>query len=111
MTWRKHFAAVLVLVTGMPCPGAGAVRQAGDRFLPTSDYDAWRQGERAQRWLRLATGWLASSRLPSLAGERDDDDKPIAALNPKFAVRSALGVRAAVVGALAGDPGSAPEPK
>ena len=90
---------------------AGLVRQAGDRFLPTSDYDAWRRGEPAQRWLRLATGWLAAGRLPSLAGERDDDDKPIAALNPKFAIRGVVGVRAAVLGALAGDPASAPEPK
>ena len=78
---------------------AGLVRQAGDRFLPTSDYDVWRRGEPAQRWLRLASGWLAAGRLPSLAGERDDDDKPIAALNPKFAVRGSVGVRAAVLGA------------
>ena len=90
---------------------AGLVRQAGDRFLPTSDYDVWRRGEPAQRWLRLASGWLAAGRLPSLAGERDDDDKPIAALNPKFAVRASVGVRAAVLGALADDPTSAPEPK
>jgi hypothetical protein len=90
---------------------AGLLRQAGDRFLPTSDYDGWRDGEPAQRWLRLATGWLAAGRLPSLAGERDDDDKPIAALNPKFAVRGAALVRAATLGALADDPASAPEPK
>lgn len=86
---------------------AGLVRQVGDRFLPTADYDSWRSGEPAQRWLRLATGWLTAGRFPSLAGERDADDKPIAALNPKFALRAA----AAVLAALAGDPGSAPEAK
>jgi hypothetical protein len=90
---------------------AGLVRQAGGRFLPTDDYDAWRRGEPAQRWLRLATGWLAADRWPSLAGQRDVDDKPIPALNPKFAVRAADDVRGAVLAALAGDPASAPEPK
>ncbi|MDQ1517332.1 MAG: hypothetical protein QOE80_3162, partial [Actinomycetota bacterium] len=90
---------------------AGLLRQVGDRFLPTGDYDAWRGGEPAQRWLRLATGWLTSGRLPSLAAERDVDDKPIAALNPKFALRAAADVRADVLAALAAAPGSAPDGK
>ena len=90
---------------------AGLLRQAGERFLPTGDYDAWRCGEPAQRWLRLASGWLAVGRVPSLAGERDVDDKPIAALNPKYTVRAVTDVRAAVLGALASDPTSAPEAK
>lgn len=90
---------------------AGLLLQTGERFLPTADYDAWRNGEPAQRWLRLASGWLATARVPSLAGERDVDDKPIAALNPKFTLRAVTDVRAAVLAALAADPTSAPEPK
>src|SRR5581483_288941 len=90
---------------------AGLVRQAGDRFLPTAAVDAWRGGQPAQRWLRLATGWLGVGRVPSLAGDRDTDDKPIAALNPKFTVPVAADVRAAALAALAADPGRAPEPK
>ena len=90
---------------------AGLVRQAGELFLPTADYDTWRGGEPAQRWLRLATGWLAAGRVPSLAGDRDADDKPIAALNPKFAVRAAAEARAAVLAAVGTAAGSAPHPK
>ncbi|MBV9593182.1 MAG: helicase-associated domain-containing protein [Actinobacteria bacterium] len=51
-------------------------------FLPTSDYDLWRRHEPAQRWVQLAAAWLAMTRQPSLAGERDERDRPITVLGP-----------------------------
>lgn len=37
-------------------------------WAPTPAYDDWQQQPAAQRWVRLATAWWATSRAPSLVG-------------------------------------------
>jgi hypothetical protein len=60
-------------------------------WAPTPAYDAWRADGTAARWAALATGWLATSRVSGLVGQRDgrgavrpalasDSDRPSAAL-------------------------------
>jgi hypothetical protein len=51
-------------------------------FLPTSEFDLWRRREPAQRWVTVATAWLTMTRQPSLAGQRDDKERPITVLGP-----------------------------
>lgn len=51
-------------------------------FLPTPDYDVWRQRSTAQRWTALASAWLAMTRQPSLINQRGDRDRVISALGP-----------------------------
>lgn len=53
-------------------------------WLPTTEYDAWRELTIAAAWARLAETWLRMSRLPALAGERDDRDKVLAPLSPEL---------------------------
>ncbi|HLL69543.1 MAG TPA: helicase-associated domain-containing protein [Micromonosporaceae bacterium] len=78
-------------------------------FLPTAGYDAWRVSGIAVRWTRLAHGWLAMSRAPSLIGERDDRDRVIGPLSPEVERSAAPAQRRAALAVLAGlPPGSAP---
>jgi hypothetical protein len=51
-------------------------------YLPTPEYDAWRERDTARRWSVLASAWLAMSRQPSLVGIRGERDRVIAALSP-----------------------------
>jgi Helicase conserved C-terminal domain/WYL domain len=40
-------------------------------WLPTDSYDTWLSLPVADRWERLAVGWLDSSRVPSMVGAKD----------------------------------------
>src|SRR3712207_9295513 len=53
-----------------------------DEWLPTRAYDVWREQDLADRWAVLAAGWLDSSRLPSLVGQRDVARQAVNALSP-----------------------------
>jgi hypothetical protein len=46
-------------------------------WLPTIDYDAWREDTPARRWATLVTAWLGSSRAAGLVGTRDERDRAI----------------------------------
>lgn len=81
--------------------------QAGT-FAPTAGFDQWRSRPPEQRWAILAAAWLDLPRLPSLAGQRDDRDKPIAALSPGTVNLAVRDLRRQVLVALAElEPGSA----
>jgi hypothetical protein len=61
--------------------GESATDGAEATLLPTLGYDGWRAASMARRWIRLARAWLDMSRAPALVGQRDERDRPIAALS------------------------------
>ena len=70
-------------------------------WLPTERYDTWLSLEPALRWVRLATAWLAMTRLPALVGQRDDRGRSLAPLSMEIERTSAPGTRRRVLGVLA----------
>ncbi|TNM26443.1 helicase-associated domain-containing protein, partial [Streptomyces sedi] len=54
--------------------------EADERYAPTPAYDDWLTAPTGERWLRLATAWLAGTRVPSLVGTRDGKGRLLAAL-------------------------------
>lgn len=68
-------------------------------WVPSDEFDRWRELPVAEQWATLARTWLASPRLPSLVGERGPDQKPWNALTPEL---SAAGMPEAKAMALAG---------
>ncbi|GAB1644719.1 helicase-associated domain-containing protein [Krasilnikovia sp. MM14-A1259] len=108
------YAAGLVGEADASGAGRGAVssRAAGgvdETFLPTSTYDLWRATGIAQRWDTLARSWLVMTRQPSLVGQRDERDRPIAALAPDAERAGAPHARREALNVLAGLPaGTAP---
>ncbi|MGI8666792.1 MAG: helicase-associated domain-containing protein [Jatrophihabitans sp.] len=78
-------------------------------YLPTTEFDSWLRQGTAQRWVRLATAWLAMTRQPSMVGARDDRDKTIAALSADVERHSAPALRLQLLRLLADlPPGWAP---
>ncbi|MGH3715681.1 MAG: helicase-associated domain-containing protein, partial [Micromonosporaceae bacterium] len=61
-------------------------REAEPRWLPTASYDAWRAGDLAHRWRRLAGSWLSMPRQPGLVGQRDTarDRRPLNVLSTEL---------------------------
>ncbi|HEX5543790.1 MAG TPA: helicase-associated domain-containing protein [Micromonospora sp.] len=90
----------------------GAVTARGgpeQQFLPTDRYDMWRATSLAQRWEQLARAWLAMPRRAGLVGERDERDRPIAALSAGVDRVMVPVARQAVFDVLADlEPGAAP---
>ncbi|SET48609.1 helicase C-terminal domain-containing protein [Geodermatophilus poikilotrophus] len=72
-----------------------------DEWLPTRAFDLWRERELPDRWATLAAGWLATVRLPSLAGQRDVAGKAVNALSPDLVRHTAPAIRRAALTALA----------
>ncbi len=62
-------------------------------WLPTDRYDSWLDLDPALRWVRLATAWLAMTRLPALVGQRDDRGRALAPLSMEVERTSAPGTR------------------
>ncbi|HEX6234652.1 MAG TPA: helicase C-terminal domain-containing protein [Jiangellaceae bacterium] len=88
-----------------------ATEDADPVWLPTTEYDAWLGQEPATRWTRLATAWLATSRVSGLVGGRDERDRPIPPLGHDLDRPLAPEVRRLVLGVLAAlPPGTTPEP-
>ena len=78
-------------------------------YLPTTEFDGWLAQGTAERWVRLAGGWLAMTRQPSLIGQKDDRDKAIAALSADVERHSAPALRRQLLRLLADlPPGAAP---
>lgn len=76
-------------------------------FTPTSGYDQWREAPLAQRWARLANSWMAMPRQPSLAGGRDERDRPMAVLSAQLDRAGTPAIRRSVLSALDSRPGLA----
>ena len=70
----------VAMATGLISVGATEDNDAA--WLPTDAFDIWAAGSVADRWVRLALGWLENPRLTGLVGSRDDSRKPINALVP-----------------------------
>jgi hypothetical protein len=86
---------------------AGLLTRTGDadgEWLPTRAYDLWRLRDVGPRWVELVTAWLATDRVPGLAGERDGRDKTINALAADSVRASAAETRRATLLALATTP-------
>jgi hypothetical protein len=78
-------------------------------YLPTPEYDTWTRQDPADRWVALATAWLAMTRQPSLIGQRDDRERLITVLGPDAERGTVPTLRRTVLGVLAAlAPGSAP---
>ncbi|MDQ3146949.1 MAG: helicase-associated domain-containing protein, partial [Actinomycetota bacterium] len=54
----------------------------GHGVAPAPAFDGWMELPPAERWLALVRAWIDTPRWPSLAGQRDLNDKPIPALMP-----------------------------
>ncbi|GHC78094.1 hypothetical protein GCM10007079_15750 [Nocardiopsis terrae] len=84
-------------------------RVAGE-WLPTREYDLWRERSPEHRWLRLALAWLDSDRVASLTGSRDAGGRVRNVLGPGLVRPAAPRARLDVLTEMAGaEPGLAPE--
>jgi hypothetical protein len=70
-------------------------------WLPTPGFDSWRDRSAAERWVDLAHAWLRTTRVPALAGERDDRDRRLAILGPDLDRGAAPALRQLVLDILA----------
>jgi hypothetical protein len=79
-------------------------------FLPTPEYDSWRRGEPAARWVALAAAWLAMTRQPTLVNQRSERDRLITVLGPDAERGTSPALRRQVLDSLlALPPGAAPQ--
>jgi len=73
--------AALLLETARAAQLLGRTGALDGAFAPTAGYDAWVRQPVPDRWATLALGWLTMPVHPALIGQRDDRDKPAAALS------------------------------
>ncbi len=93
------FAAALINSTNGPEPV----------FLPSTEYDVWHGRDTAQRWITLASAWLAMTRQPSLVSQRGERDRMITVLGPDAERGTLPAMRRRALDVLAGlPPGAAP---
>lgn len=64
--------AALIIEVSYAAGLLGRSGDADDRWLPTVDFDRWREQTSALRWLVLVRAWLVSTRAAGLGGSRDD---------------------------------------
>lgn len=89
----------------------GADDRVGGEWLPTREYDLWRERAPAHRWLRLASAWLESDRVASLSGSRDSGGRMRNALGPGLVRPAAPQARRDLLTELGtAEPGLAPLP-
>ncbi|MEV2274462.1 helicase-associated domain-containing protein [Nocardiopsis sp. NPDC049922] len=85
-------------------------RVAGE-WLPTREYDLWRESPPERRWLRLASAWLDSDRVAALTGAPDSGGRVRNVLGPDLVRPAAPQARRDVLGELgSAAPGFAPLP-
>ncbi|MEU6482505.1 helicase C-terminal domain-containing protein [Streptomyces sp. NPDC046887] len=84
--------------------------EADERYAVTPAYDAWLELPAAERWVRLATAWLAATRTSGLVGSQDGKGRTLSALGPDLDRGAAPEVRRRVLALLAALPaGAAPD--
>jgi hypothetical protein len=107
-----YAAGLLGADTDGPARAAAPGRAGGggeESYLPTGAYDLWRAISIAQRWAHLTRAWLAMTRQPGLAGQRDERDRPFTVLSVDLERAGAPATRRAVLAVLADlDAGAAP---
>ncbi|MFD6950173.1 helicase [Nocardiopsis sp. TSRI0078] len=94
---------------------AAGLLAADDRvegeWLPTREYDLWRERPPEHRWLRLASAWLESERVATLTGSRDSGGRVRNLLGPGLVRPAAPQARRDLLGELGtAEPGFAPLP-
>ncbi|WP_017613175.1 helicase-associated domain-containing protein [Nocardiopsis salina] len=83
-------------------------RVAGE-WLPTREYDLWRESPPEARWLRLALAWIGSDRTASLAGTKDSGGRIRNVLGPGLGRPGAPRARRDLLAALGeAEPGLVP---
>lgn len=87
-------AATLVVEVAFAAGLVGTSDDAVPVWLPSTEYDRWRERSVAHRWVVLALAWLTTTRVPGLAGTRDERDKRIAPLGPEADRAAAPAMRA-----------------
>jgi hypothetical protein len=70
----------LLVLLAESARAAGLLGVDGDEWRPTTHYDLWLTRAPERRWLDLATGWLHSTRPPSLVGTEDARGRAMSAL-------------------------------
>lgn len=74
--------AILYLETAHAAGLLATDDRLSGEWLPTREYDLWRQSPPELRWTRLARAWLDSDRVPSLAGSPDSKNRIRNVLGP-----------------------------
>jgi hypothetical protein len=92
--------AALVIEVAAAAGLIGATNGIDPTYLPTPEYDTWVREDPAQRWVTLATSWLAMTRQPSLIGQRDERERVVTVLGPDAERGAAPALRRNVLGAL-----------
>lgn len=85
--------------------------ETDERYAATPAYDDWLELPAQDRWVHLATAWLAATRTAGLVGGQDAKGRALSALGPELDRSTAPEVRRrvlALLGAL--PPGTAPDP-
>jgi Helicase conserved C-terminal domain len=81
---------------------------SGGEWLPAPAFDTWLDRTHADRWAEIVSAWLATTRMPSLAGSKDEGGRVLNVLATGLDRMDAPRVRARVLGELAGTaPGTA----
>ncbi|MFE9779659.1 helicase C-terminal domain-containing protein [Streptomyces sp. NPDC005775] len=86
--------------------------EADERYAPTPAYDDWTELSAQDRWVDLASAWLAATRTAGLVGGQDAKGRALSALGPELDRSAAPEVRRRVLDLLAALPaGTAPDPE
>ncbi|WP_116246276.1 helicase-associated domain-containing protein [Nocardiopsis sp. FIRDI 009] len=103
--------AALLVETAHAAGLIGADDRVAGEWLPTREYDLWRESPPERRWLRLASAWLESDRVAALTGSTDSGGRARNVLGPGLTRPAAPQARRDVLGELAtAAPGFAPLP-
>jgi hypothetical protein len=104
--------AALYLETARAAGLIGTDDRVEGEWLPTREYDLWRERPPERRWLRLATAWLESDRVAALNGSRDSGGRVRNVLGPGLIRPAAPQARHDVLEELGtAPPGFAPTPE
>lgn len=86
--------------------------EADERYAPTPAYDDWTELSTQDRWVELASAWLAATRASGLVGGQDAKGRALSTLGPELDRSAAPEVRHRVLALLAAlPPGTAPDPE
>ncbi|MFJ2090274.1 helicase C-terminal domain-containing protein [Streptomyces sp. NPDC087901] len=86
--------------------------EADERYAPTPAYDDWTELSAQDRWVELASAWLAATRTSGLVGGQDAKGRALSTLGPDLDRSAAPEVRHRVLALLAAlPPGTAPDPE
>lgn len=86
--------------------------EADERYAPTPAYDDWSELSAQDRWVDLASAWLAATRTAGLVGGQDAKGRALSTLGPELDRSAAPEVRHRVLALLAAlPPGTAPDPE